>query len=121
MAIVVAPLIYTAVRAVIPISLVIAIAMVSDADLPGGALGLFVTVLGGVGGLLVVGSFALAVVLRLGDVRAMTIVQMTSFLVLFPSIGQVPIALLDGWMEAVARINPATNLLRMIRQAFSAR
>ena len=73
---------------------------------------------GGIGGALVIGCFGLGVVLRMGDVRAMTIVQMTSFLVIFPSIGQVPIALLDGWMEQVARVNPTTNLLRMTRQGY---
>ena len=37
---------------------------------------------------------------------------------MFPSIGQVPMGLLDGWMHAVARVNPVTNLLRMTRQGF---
>lgn len=117
-AILVGPLVYTAVRACIPLTTVVAVSLLQDADLPGGALGLLVTYTGGVGGALLLGCFGLAVVLRMGDVRAMTIVQMTGFLLMFPSIGQVPISLLDGWMKAVARVNPVTNLLRMVRQGY---
>lgn len=117
-AILVAPLVYTAVRALIPITVVLIAALVQGADLPGGALGLLLLYVGGVGGGLVLGAFGLAVVLRMGDIKAMTVVQMTSFLLMFPSIGQVPIALLQGWMKSVARVNPVTNLLRMSRQGF---
>ncbi len=116
--IIAAPLTYIAIRALIPITLVSILAFAMNADLPGGLLGIVVAFAGGIGGALVIGCFGLGVVLRMGDVRAMTIVQMTGFLVIFPSIGQVPIALLDGWMEQVARVNPTTNLLRMIRQGY---
>lgn len=117
-AILVAPLVYTAVRACIPLTTVVVVALIADADLPGGALGLLVAYVGGIGGAAVLGCFGLAVVLRMGDIRAMTIVQMTGFMLMFPSIGQVPISLLQGWMRAVARVNPVTNLLRMVRQGF---
>ena len=116
--ILIAPLVYTAVRAVLPITVVLAAALLKDADFPGGAVGLLLVYVGGIGGALVIGSFGLAVVLRTGDIKAMALVQMVSFLLLFPSIGQVPIDLLQGWMNAVARINPVTNVLRMIRQGF---
>ncbi len=116
--ILVAPLVYTAVRACIPLTTVVVVALIADADLPGGALGLLVAYVGGIGGAAVLGCFGLAVVLRMGDIRAMTIVQMTGFMLMFPSIGQVPISLLQGWMRAVARVNPVTNLLRMVRQGF---
>ncbi len=113
-----APLVYTAVRAVVPITVVLVAALIQDADFPGGLLGLVLVYVGGVGGALVLGSFGLAVVLRMGDIKAMALVQMVSFLLMFPSIGQVPIALLQGWMKTVARLNPVTNVMRMIRQGF---
>lgn len=116
--ILVAPLVYTAVRAVIPITVVLTAAAIQDADFPGGLLGLLLVYTGGVGGALVLGAFGLAVVLRMGDIKAMAFVQMVSFLLMFPSIGQVPIALLSGWMNTAARINPVTNVMRMIRQGF---
>lgn len=116
--ILIAPLVYTAVRALVPISVVAIAAFFQDVDLPGGPLGLLLAYVGGIGGALVLGAFGLAVVLRLGDIKAMALVQMSSFLLLFPSIGQVPIALLNGWMKPAARINPVTNLMRMTRQGF---
>ncbi|MEM7141804.1 MAG: ABC transporter permease [Actinomycetota bacterium] len=116
--ILVAPLVYTFVRAFIPLTVVFVVAMFQDLDTPGGALGILLTYIGGLGGALIFGSFALAVVLRIGDTKAMAIVQMFSFMVMFPSIGQVPITLLTGWMHEVARINPITNLLRLTRQGF---
>lgn len=116
--ILVAPLVYTAVRAVIPITVVVAAAFVQGADHPGGALGILLAFVGGVGGALVLGAFGLAVVLRMGDIKAMALVQMVAFLLMFPSIGQVPITLLQGWMRTAARINPVTNVMRMIRQGF---
>lgn len=112
------PLVYTAVRALVPLTLVLIAAFFERADHPGGLLGVLLVYVGGVGGALVFGLFGLAVALWIGDIRAMTIVQLTSFLIMFPSIGQVPIAMLSGWMETVARINPVTNILRMMRQGF---
>lgn len=117
-AILVAPLVYTLVRALIPLTVVLIVALIQGLDLPGGALGVLMTFVGGVGGALLFGSFALAVVLRIGDTKAMAIVQMGSFMLMFPSIGQVPMGLLTGWMHGVARINPITNLLRLTRQGF---
>jgi len=116
--ILVAPLVYTAVRALIPITVVLIASLLQDADFPGGIVGLLLVYIGGVGGALVLGAFGLAVVLRMGDIKAMAIVQMVSFLLMFPSIGQVPISLLQGWMRTAARINPVTNVMRMIRQGF---
>ena len=112
------PLVYTAVRAFVPLTIVMVGAAIAGADFPGGPLGVVLAYVGGVGGAVVFGLFGLAVVLRIGDIRAMTIVQMTAFLLLFPSIGQVPISMLSGWMETAARINPATNVFRLIRQGF---
>ena len=116
--ILIAPLVYTAVRAMLPVTVVLIAAAAQGADFPGGLMGLVLVYVGSVGGALVIGTFGLAVVLRMGDIKAMAIVQMTSFLLMFPSIGQVPIALLQGWMKSVARVNPVTNVLRMVRQGF---
>ena len=116
--ILIAPLVYTAVRAVLPLTVVLIASVFKDADFPGGVLGVLLVYVGGVGGALVLGCFGLAVVLRMGDIKAMALVQMISFLLMFPSIGQVPLALLDGWMKSVARVNPVTNVMRMMRQGF---
>jgi ABC-2 type transport system permease protein len=118
-AILVAPLVYTVVRAVIPLTMVVLIAaFFQGLDIQGGVLGVVLAYVGGIGGALVFGAFGLAVVLRIGNTKAMAIVQMFSFLLMFPSIGQVPITLLTGWMHQFARFNPVTNVLRLTRQGF---
>ncbi len=116
--IIVGPLAYTAMRSVIPITLVLLLCVPKGASLPGGILGLVLAIVGGLGGALVVGAMGLAVVLRIGHIRAMVLVNIIAFTFLFPSIGQVPMSLLTGWMHTVARYNPATNLIRMTRQGF---
>jgi len=116
--ILVAPLVYSAIRAMVPITIVMVASALSGASMPGGALGVLLAYVGGVGGGVVIGAFGLGVVLRMDDIRAMSVVQTLSFVVMFPSIGQVPLVLLSGWMHSVARINPVTNILRMSRQGF---
>ena len=67
---------------------------------------------------MLMGLLGVGVVLLIGNIRAMAIVQVVSFLVLFPSTGQVPIELMDGWLATLARWNPATPMLAMTRQGF---
>ena len=63
-------------------------------------------------------SLGLTVILRIGNIRGMAIVQIVVFALLFPSTGQVPIHLMDGWLADFARVNPATDLLALTRQGF---
>ena len=44
--------------------------------------------------------------------------QVGVFVLVFLSATQVPMRGLSGWLHTIARINPATNLLRMSRQGF---
>ncbi len=116
--IILGPLLYTAIRGLLPVTLVLVLSAIEGASVPGGVLGIVIAYVGGLGGALVLGSLGLAVVLRIGHIRAMAIVQIFAFAFLFSSIGQVPIVLMKGWLQTVARINPATNLIRMTRQGF---
>jgi ABC-2 type transport system permease protein len=114
----VAPLLYSLLRSIPPLTIVLIASFVIGADMPGGVLGFVMVFVGRMGSALVLGAFGLYVVLRTGSFKAMNLVQMVAFMLMFPSIGQVPMALLDGWMHAVARVNPVTNLLRLTRQGF---
>ncbi|MFQ5557819.1 MAG: ABC transporter permease [Acidimicrobiales bacterium] len=118
MAILLGPLAYAATRALIPTTLVLLVAAAQGADMPGGPMGIVLVYAGTVGTSMVIGSLGLAVVLRIRRYQAISIVQMGAFLILFPSIGQVPLGLLTGWMSTAARVNPTTNVLRMTRQGF---
>ena len=116
--IILGPLGQGVVRSLIPTTVVLGIAWLKDASMPGGVLGIAMAYLGGMGIAVFTGALGLTVILRIGNIRAMAIVQIVVFGLLFPSTGQVPIALMDGWLADLARVNPATDLLAMTRQGF---
>jgi ABC-2 type transport system permease protein len=80
-------------------------------DVPGQGVDLF--------GLLVLGMlanvtailWACGVAMRLRSESAGSLIQMPVFLILFLAPVYVPVELLNGWVEAVAKINPATAVL----------
>ena len=55
--------------------------------------------------------WATGVAMRLRTVQAGPIMQLPVFLALFFAPVYVPLALLNGWLEAVASVNPVTHLL----------
>jgi ABC-2 type transport system permease protein len=112
------PLAYSAVRALIPTTAVLLLALALGADLPGGALGVLVLYVASVGVALVFGTLGLAVVYKMKSLRALALIQIVIFVATFLSIGQVPLDLQSGWLHRVARLNPMTNILRMARQGF---
>lgn len=116
--IVMAPLGQAVVRSWIPSTVVLLIAWAQDASMPGGVPGVIMAYVGGMGIAVITGSLGLTVILLIGNIRGMAIVQILVFALLFPSTGQVPIPLMDGWLADVARVNPATDLLALTRQGF---
>ena len=62
--------------------------------------------------------WGLAVVYRIRSQQAGPLIQVGVFVTLFLSIGQVPLAVMTGWLHALARVNPATNILRLARQGW---
>ena len=55
--------------------------------------------------------WAAGVAMRLRTMQAGPVMQMPVFLILFFAPVYVPIELLEGWIEAVASVNPTTALL----------
>ena len=55
--------------------------------------------------------WATGVAMRFRTIQAGPLMQMPVFTVLFLAPVYVPLALLDGWMEAVATVNPLTRLI----------
>jgi ABC-2 type transport system permease protein len=112
------PLAYSALRALLPTTAVLLLALALGADLPGGALGVLMLYVASIGVALVFGTMGLAVVYKLKSVRSLALVQIVIFVAMFLSTGQVPLSLQTGWLHGVARFNPVTNVLRMARQGF---
>jgi ABC-2 type transport system permease protein len=59
--------------------------------------------------------WAAGVAMRMRTMQAGPLMQMPVFLVLFFAPVYVPLALLTGWIEAVATLNPFTYVLEAIR------
>jgi ABC-2 type transport system permease protein len=86
-------------------------ALIGGMDVPGQGVDLF--------GLLVLGMltnvaailWACGVAMRLRTEQAGSLIQMPVFLILFLAPVYVPVDLLQGWVEAAARVNPATPVL----------
>jgi ABC-2 type transport system permease protein len=63
--------------------------------------------------------WAAGVAMRIRSMQAGPLMQMPVFLVLFFAPVYVPLDLLDGWIHAVARVNPATRVLEAGRGLIS--
>lgn len=78
-----------------------------------------VTLLAAALGIAVLGTlWALGLVYRFRDMRAAAVLQLTLFLGLFLTEAQMPISLMTGWLEPVARYNPLNYVLRLARVGF---
>jgi ABC-2 type transport system permease protein len=107
-----------AVRGTLPLVTVLPIGLVAGARIPGGAPGVVALSVAAIGTSALAALWALGVVYRLQSQRALGLVQIGIFATMFLSIGQVPLEIMEGWLHGAARVNPATNILRLARQGF---
>jgi ABC-2 type transport system permease protein len=99
------------VRWVTTIAVVTGVAFAAHMQVGGGGVDLF--------GLYVLGFFlsivgtlwSAGVAMRLRTQQAFPVIQMPVFILLFFAPVYVPLALLEGWLHAVAKVNPITPLL----------
>jgi len=99
------------VRAVFIWVLLTTIALAVGMEVGGGALDLF-----GLYGLAAVVNFAAlmwsaGIALRIRSIQAGPLMQTPVFLIIFLAPVYVPVDLLSGWVEAVARVNPVTAII----------
>lgn len=102
-------------RAALVLCVVTVVALASGMQVDGGPLDVF-----GMIGLAVIVSlgaslFAAGVALRTRTIQAGPAMQLPVFLVLFLAPVYVPLDLLAGWVQAVARVNPVTPLIEAAR------
>ena len=114
------PLSAAVVRVLLPFVVVLAVAWVGGAELTEGIAGLLMLLLAAEGIAVIAALWGLGVVYKFRTQRSGGLVQVGIFVTQFLSIGQVPLAVMEGWLHGVARLNPFTNLLRMARQGFVA-
>ncbi len=112
------PLLASALRAFIPIALLLVAALLGGAHFYGGPLGIATLIVAGLGIAVAAGAWSLGLALRLKTQQAAPLMQMGLFTVFFLSTAQMPLGLLTGWLHAVARLNPMTNIFALARQGF---
>ncbi|HSL57807.1 MAG TPA: ABC transporter permease [Acidimicrobiales bacterium] len=112
------PMIFAGTRAVLPLVVVLPVALLAGMDAPAGALAVLPLLVACIGVGTVAGLWGLGVAYRFQSQRAGAIVQLGIFTAMFLSIGQAPIEVMEGWLKAVASVNPVTNVIRLGRQGF---
>ena len=95
------------------------VALIVGMQVDGGAVDLFGLIVLALLVNLVAALFAFGVAFRLRTIQAGPLMQMPVFLVLFFAPVYVPLALLSGWVEAVAKVNPFTALIEGGRDLIS--
>lgn len=114
------PLWAAVVRVFLPFTVVLAVAVLGGLELTEGVAGLAMMLLAAEGVAVVATLYGLALVYKFRTQRSGALVQVGIFVVMFLSVGQVPIDVMVGWLEVVARLNPMTYVLNMARQGFVA-
>lgn len=112
------PLLAAMFRGLLPVTLLLIVTLVSGTAIPGGPLGVLTLALGAMFVAVSAGAWSVGVALRSKSMSSVPLMQSGMFLGFFLSTAQMPIELLTGWLHAVARFNPMTNVLQMARQGY---
>jgi ABC-2 type transport system permease protein len=112
------PLVFSMLRAMIPLVIVLPVGMLGGARIQGGPIGFVVLVVAALGTAALAALWGLGVTYRVRSQRSGALVQAGIFVAMFLSAGQVPLSVMTGWLEWVARRNPFTYILELSRQGF---
>lgn len=112
------PLLACWARVLVVVAVVLAIGVAMGARLTDGPIGLLTLLVACIGISTIAAGWGLGLAYRFRDMRAAALMQLTLFLCLFLTEAQAPLAIMSGWLHAVARVNPFTNILRLAREGF---
>jgi ABC-2 type transport system permease protein len=112
------PVVTALIRSTIVTVVVVAIGLAGGARLTDGPAGLVPLLLAGWALAVAASGWGLGLAYRFRDMRGAAVMQLTLFVVVFLSSAQAPLSIMTGWLHAVARVNPMTNILRMARAGF---
>ena len=110
------PLITAWLRAILICIFVISIGFVLGVRFTAGITGVATLVAASLGIATMCLGWGLGLAFRFRDMRGAAIMQLTMFVALYLTPAQMPLPLTTGWLHAVARVNPVTNILRLARQ-----
>jgi ABC-type multidrug transport system permease subunit len=104
-------------RSLIPASFVLCVALAIGAHFPGlDGLAIAYAMVAGMS--VVAACWASMLALRFRTQSASPLMQAGMLALIFLTPAYAPLALLQGWLEAVARVNPVTQVLETARQGF---
>ncbi|HJR24961.1 MAG TPA: ABC transporter permease [Acidimicrobiales bacterium] len=105
------------VRGALVSSVVFLFGLVLGAEFPGGLAGVAVLAVAMLGVVAMSIGWTLGVVYRSVNMAStFAVIQIGIFFPTFLSTGQVPLSEQTGWVHAIARVNPVTNILELARQ-----
>lgn len=107
-----------AMRSLIPISLMLLVANIGQANFKGGAFTVVPLIAAAMGFSVVASLWSMAIALKFRTVQAAPLMTTAVFLSVFLSTAQMPLHLLSGWIHTVAKFNPVTKILALARQGF---
>jgi ABC-2 type transport system permease protein len=116
--ILVGSLVASVLRSLLPFCLVLIVAVVGGATVPGGVAGVLCLLVASSAIAFLAGAWGLGLVYRVKSMSAGPLIQVGIFLTLFLSTAQVPLDVMSGWLHAVARFNPMTPVLQLARAGF---
>ncbi len=114
----VGPVAGAVVRALPATYVVLIASALGGARLQSGVLGFFAMLAAAVGCTALFGFWTLGLAFRFKSQRAAPLMQIGVFISIFLATAQVPLAAMSGWLHAVARVNPMSNVLRLARVGF---
>jgi ABC-2 type transport system permease protein len=106
------------IRALIPFCLVVPVGFLAGAELADGPVGLLPLLVATEGVAMWAVLWGLGIFYRFRSLRAASLTQVGIFVTTFLSVGQVPLAIMTGWLHGVARVNPMTQVLDLAREGF---
>lgn len=112
------PLLASMLRAFLPLGLLTIVGVIAGVHYQAGPLTVLPLAIAGIGIALVAGMWSVGMALRAKSQQAAPLIQMALFLGFFLSTAMMPVDLLTGWVQAVARVNPVTSILQLARQGF---
>lgn len=106
------------IRALVPFTVLLAIAIPLGASWPG-LLGLLLVAVLAMGMAAVAACWATTLALRFKSQSAAPMMQAGTFVAVLFTTGYAPLALLQGWLRDIAEVNPVTDVLEAARQPFT--
>jgi ABC-2 type transport system permease protein len=105
------------IRALIPATVLLCVALAIGADFPGIG-GLVIAIILVMGMAAVAACWGSMLALHYRSQAAAPLMQAGMFLFILATTAYAPLDLLQGWLQTVARINPATQVIEGVRQGF---